>query len=54
MKQTMKRRHPGFNERAFGFKKFKNLLEEAQSRGLVTLEANEQSGDYAVRVKSCA
>jgi uncharacterized protein (TIGR00288 family) len=52
IKQTMKRRDPGFNERAFGFKTFKNLLEEAQSRGLVTLEANEKSGDYAVRVKA--
>jgi uncharacterized protein (TIGR00288 family) len=51
IKQTMKRRDPGFNERAFGFKTFKNLLEEAQTRGLVTLEANEKSGDYAVRVK---
>jgi uncharacterized LabA/DUF88 family protein len=50
IKQTMKRRDPGFNERAFGFKTFKNLLEEAKSRGLVTLEANEKSGDYAVRV----
>src|SRR5215213_7934881 len=51
IKQTMKRRDPGFNERAFGFRTFKNLLEEAQTRGLVTLEANEKSGDYQVRVK---
>ena len=52
IKQTMKRRDPGFNERAFGFKTFKNLLEEAQNRGLVTLEANEKSGDYSVKVKA--
>ena len=52
IKQTIKRQDPGFNERAFGFKTFKNLLEEAQKRGLVTLEANEKSGDYAVKVKA--
>jgi uncharacterized protein (TIGR00288 family) len=52
IKQAIKRQDPGFNEKAFGFKTFKNLLEEAQKRGMVTLEANEKSGDYAVRVKA--
>ena len=52
IKQAIKRQDPGFNERAFGFKTFKNLLEEAQKRGMVSLEANEKSGDYAVKVKS--
>jgi uncharacterized protein (TIGR00288 family) len=52
IKQAIKRQDPGFNERAFGFKTFKNLLEEAQKRGLVSLEANEKSGDYAVKVKA--
>ncbi len=52
IKQAIKRQDPGFNEKAFGFRTFRNLLEEAQKRGLVTLEANEKSGDYAVRVKS--
>lgn len=54
IKQALKRRDPGFNERAFGFKTFNALLEEAQRRGLVTLKADEKSGNYNydVRVKS--
>lgn len=51
IKQAIKRQHPGFNERAFGFKTFKALLEEAQKRGAVALEANEKSGDYVVKAK---
>lgn len=52
IKQAIKRQDPGFNERAFGFKSFKAMLEEAQNRGMVTLQANEKSGDYAVKVKA--
>ena len=52
IKQALKRQDPGFNERAFGFKSFKALLEEAQKRGVVTLEHNEKSGDLRVRAKS--
>lgn len=52
IKQTIKRQDPGFNERAFGFKTFKALLEEAQKRGLITLEMKEKSGDHLVRVKA--
>lgn len=53
IKQALKRRDPGFNERAFGFKSFNALLEEAQRRGLVSLKADEKAGNYnyAVRVK---
>ena len=54
IKQAIRRQHPGFNERAFGFKTFKALLEEAQKRGAVTLEANEKSGDYLVKAKGSA
>ncbi len=49
IKQTLKRRNPGFNERAHGFKSFNDLLLEAQQRKLVTLEADEKSGGYIVR-----
>lgn len=52
IKQAIKRQDPGFNERAFGFKTFKALLEEAQKRGLVTIEMKEKSGDHLVRVKA--
>jgi len=49
IKQTIKRREPGFNERAFGFRSFNDLLTEAQKRGLVRLETDEKSGGYRVR-----
>lgn len=52
IKQTIKRQHPGFNERAFGFKTFKALLEEVQRRGAITLQPDEKSGDHLVKAKS--
>jgi uncharacterized protein (TIGR00288 family) len=50
IKQAIKRRHPGFNERAYGFRSFNDLLADAQKRGLLTLLADEKSGGYTVRV----
>jgi uncharacterized protein (TIGR00288 family) len=50
IKQAIKRRHPGFNERAYGFRSFNDLLSEAQKRGLLALRADEKSGGYTVRV----
>jgi hypothetical protein len=49
IKQAIKRRHPGFNERAYGFRSFNDLLAEAQKRGLLALQADEKSGGYTVR-----
>jgi len=49
IKQAIKRRHPGFNERAHGFRSFNDLLLEAQKRGLLVLQADEKSGGYTVR-----
>jgi uncharacterized protein (TIGR00288 family) len=48
IKQTIKRRHPGFNERAYGFRSFNDLLAEAQKRGLIRLQPDEKSGGYTV------
>ncbi|BET67829.1 hypothetical protein ASA1KI_27470 [Opitutales bacterium ASA1] len=48
IKQTIKRRNPGFTERAYGFRSFNDLLLEAQKRGLVHLEADDLSGGYVV------
>jgi len=48
IKQAIKRRNPGFNERAYGFRSFNDLLLEAQKRGLVKLEADKKSGGYTV------
>jgi uncharacterized protein (TIGR00288 family) len=49
IKQAIKRRHPGFNERAYGFRSFNDLLADAQKRGLVALRPDEKSGGYIVR-----
>jgi uncharacterized protein (TIGR00288 family) len=49
IKQTLKRRRPGFNESSYGFQSFSDLLEEAQARKLVQLELDEKSGGYIIR-----
>ncbi len=49
IKQAIKRRNPGFNERAYGFRSFNDLLAEAEKRGLLKLEPDEKSGGYTVR-----
>lgn len=49
IKQAIKRRNPGFNERAYGFRSFNDLLLEGQKRGLLKLVADEKSGGYTVR-----
>ena len=50
IKQAIKRRNPGFNERAYGFKSFNDLLADGEKRGLLALRADEKSGGYTVRV----
>ncbi|MET0015009.1 MAG: NYN domain-containing protein [Sedimenticola sp.] len=49
VKQTLKRRKPGFSERYHGFSTFNALLEEAQEQNLVILEADEKSGGYMIK-----
>lgn len=49
VKQTLKRRNPGFSESSHGFKTFGQLLEAAQARKLLVLEHDEKSGGYIVR-----
>ena len=49
VKQTLKRRHPGFNESYYGFRSFGKLLDELESRQLVTLEHDEKSGGVIIR-----
>jgi len=50
VKQTLKRRRPGFNESYYGFRSFNRLLEEAASRGLLELDPDEKSGGYVIRL----
>ena len=49
IKQTLKRRSPGFNESYYGFESFSDLLEEAAKRKQLDLERDEKSGGYIVR-----
>ena len=49
IKQTLKRRRPGFNESFYGFSSFSDLLEEAAAREQLALELDEKSGGYIVR-----
>jgi hypothetical protein len=49
IKQAIKRRNPGFNERAYGFRSFNDLLLEAQKRALLKLEPDPKSGGYFVK-----
>ena len=50
VKQTLKRRQPGFNESYYGFRSFSALLEEAEKRQLLALERDEKSGGYLLRL----
>jgi uncharacterized protein (TIGR00288 family) len=50
IKQAIKRRQPGFNERFYGFRSFNDMLADAEKRGLLTLRADEKSGGYTVQV----
>ncbi len=49
LKQTLKRRKPGFNESYYGFRSFGEMLEEAKTRGILELEPEEKSGGYIIR-----
>ena len=49
VKQTLRRRRPGFHETYYGFGSFGELLEEMQKRGLLQLERDDRSGGYLVK-----
>jgi uncharacterized protein (TIGR00288 family) len=48
IKQTLKRRKPGFNESYYGFRSFSQLLEEAKKSGILELEYDEKSGGFII------
>ena len=52
LKNAIKRRKPDFNETYYGFRAFGNLLEEAQSRGLLEVGRDEKSGTFVYRSAS--
>jgi uncharacterized protein (TIGR00288 family) len=48
VKQALKRRKPGFRESHYEFKSFGQLLEEAESRGILELERDKKSGGFII------
>ena len=51
IKQTLKRRRPGFSESYYGVRSFGELLEEAEAQGILDLERDDRSGGFII--KSC-
>jgi uncharacterized protein (TIGR00288 family) len=49
VKQTLRRRKPGFTESSYGFGSFNELLEEAQARDQLEIELDDRSGGYVIR-----
>ncbi len=49
LKDAIKRRKPDFSESYYGFRAFGNLLEEAQSRGLLEFGRDEKSNAFVFR-----
>ncbi len=50
VKPTMQRRKPGFTETYYGYRSFKELMEDAQKHKLVVLVRDEKSGQYMIRL----
>jgi uncharacterized protein (TIGR00288 family) len=49
VKQTMKRRKPGFSESAYGYRSFREMVEDAEKRKLLVVARDEKSGQYLLR-----
>jgi len=49
IKQTLKRRKPGFSESYYGFRSFGQLLEEAGAQGILQLDRDEKSGGFIIK-----
>jgi len=50
VKTTMQRRKPGFTESYYGYRSFKELVEDAQKNKLLTVMRDEKSGQYTIRL----
>ncbi len=48
VKQTIKRKKPHFSETFYGYRKFSELLEDAEKRGLLEIKNDERSGGYII------
>ena len=50
VKSTMQRRRPGFNESAYGYRSFKELVEDAQRQKMLMIVRDEKSSQYTIRL----
>ena len=50
VKPTLQRRKPGFTESYYGYRSFRDLLEDAKKRKLLEMERDEKSGQYLIRL----
>src|SRR5450631_971470 len=50
VKTTMQRRKPGFTESSYGYRSFKELMEDAQRHKLLVVVRDEKSGQYTIRL----
>jgi len=50
VKTTMQRRRPGFAESSYGYRSFKELVEDAQKHKLLVVVRDEKSGQYTIRL----
>lgn len=50
VKPTMQRRKPGFTESAYGYRSFKELVEDAQKHNLLMMVRDEKTGQYTIHL----
>lgn len=50
VKQTMKRRRPGFSESYYGYQSFKELVLDAHKQGLLVMNRDDKTGQYTIRL----
>ena len=50
VKPTMQRRKPGFAESAYGYRSFKELVEDAQKHNLLMMVRDDKTGQYTIRL----
>ncbi len=48
VKQTIKRKKPHFSETFYGYRKFSDLLEDAERKGLLEIKKDDKSGGYII------
>ncbi len=48
IKQTIKRKQPSFNEGAYGYSSFSELIEDGAAMGLFKIAKDEKSGSYII------